>query len=303
MENLMNFEDTINRVVLITEEVVDIPRDTLDPQVFQFYADGSTPILRDGIKAQILQDIQALSGVVPIVNFYITGDMLTPIWTPRTSIDVNVETDPEVMDSISVAEILFNLRRLNGRLAIGTQHPINYYIIPDDVDYDELDAVYDIANERWTKLPEILNPCITSFMSRFTETISSIDITTGKIHRNLINFEELKDIGFDNLKQIRHELQGKVDRLEDSIHYLTTYIYNDTDILRRLGTDQTTTIEEILYYSEKEHLSENVMFKLLEKYYFNKIIKKIDQLLDVDKDYDINATIKQSKMGADFLKA
>ena len=298
----MNFERAINRAILITEAVVDIPRDTLDPQVFQFFDGEGTPILRDGIKAQILQDIQALASVVPVVNFYITGDILTHDWTPKTSIDVNVETDPEAIDSISVAEVLFNLRRLNGRLAIGTQHPINYYIIPDDVDYDSLDAVYDIANERWARLPEILNPGITSFMSRITETISSIDITTGKIHRNLINFEELKNIGFDNLKQIRHELQRKIDQLGDSIHYLTT-IYSSVDALRRLATDQTTTVEEILYYSEKEYLPENVTFKLLEKYYYTKITKKIDQLLDVDKEYDINQTIKQSKMGADFLEA
>ena len=213
----MNFDTAADEAIPLVENFIDIPRDTLDPTVFQFFDDGNPPILRDGLKAQILTDIQTFSGLVPVTNFYIVGAILTTRWTPDCDIDINVEADPQIMDSVSVAEVLFHLNRINGRFAIGTQHPINYYVIPGEADYEKLTAIYDIVNERWIKQPDPLNPEIDAFLTRFNETILSIDLTSGKIRRNLVDLEELKELGKENVEKVRFEVQRKLDVLEENI--------------------------------------------------------------------------------------
>ena len=59
--------------------------------------------------------------------------------------------------------------------------------------------------------------------------------------------------------------------------------YKNSKMLRRMAFDQFMTPQEIRVYGSKNQLPENILYKLLEKYYYVKFIKKIESILD-DKD-------------------
>jgi hypothetical protein len=300
----MKFDNFTQNMLVETDEktpVIDLPRNTLDPVVFQFLDGDRLPILRDGIRAQVLHTVEQLSEVIPIRYFYITGQVLTKSWHENCDIDIQVETDAELMDNLAVAEIMYNLRRLDGQLAVGSTHKIRYHIHPGEVDQDEYQAIYDVSREMWIKTPEPMNPDVSAFVTRFNETLHSIDVTDGKIHNNTVNFKEIKRLGEDNIKIIRFQLQVVLDQISSDLNYMSS-IYNDPEI-QRLANDHHIAPAEVKHYGKKNFFPENVTFKLYQKMYTQKFIKQLDDIEDGTDEYDITQLIKQSRIGRAFWKA
>jgi len=302
----MQFDDTITQLTSESSEISDIPRNTLDPEVFQFFDDGSQPILRDGIRAQILQGLQHFSEIIQINAFYLIGDILTRNWVKKTPINVYIETDAEMLDNISTAELLFSLNRHNGKLAVGTIHPVNFHIIPGQIDSDDYEAIYEIANERWLKNSVQLNPEIEHFITRFNETLLSIEISGGSIQRNLINLNDLEDYDRDTIQQIRFEVQKKVDRIDSDINHMLRMYADNIDKsadVQILASDPTSTISEILYYSKQYRLSEAFTLNLLKRHYIHKFIKRLDGMLTEGTDFNIEQLVSSSVIGRMFRSA
>ena len=298
------FDHFINRFShsqLLQESVVDLPRDSLDTNVFQFFDDGRLPILKDGIKAQILKDMEEISTVVPVVRFLGIGSVFTVNYTATSDIDINIQVDIRDLDSISAADILQSLKRLNGSMAVGTQHPINYYCVTDEFDWDKAEAVYDIINERWMKTPQQIDPDIGSYVNKFQETIQSIDIASGELRRNLIDFEDIKKLNSKNINKLHDLLANKLEAIEESIKNLVN-VYHDVTILRKMSFDRMLTPQEIQMYGSKNMLPENIIYKLLEKYYYIRFLKKLKEVLENQKSGEFFDVQRLGKIGKEFWK-
>lgn len=145
----------------INEEINEIPRNSLDPTVFQFF-DDQLPILNTGIKMQIIKDVERIEDFVSIKSFYITGEILSQSYTKNCKLDVMISVFKQDMDNVIQIKVLSILKHINGRLAIGTVHPIYYHItLTDGTDENisVLNGIYDVINERWIKEPKSKVTC------------------------------------------------------------------------------------------------------------------------------------------------
>lgn len=297
----MIFEKNITNMLVEREyEQHMIAREDLDPTVFQTFDDGTAPRLHDGIKAQLITDVTSLETIVPVVAFYITGDILSPYYAVDTEIAVFIEVDPESIDNIATAEILFSLRRINGRLAPNSQHPINYYVVPEEVEMSKLNAVYDVVNERWAKLPEKVSSDLVKHLTKFHETIASIEIEEGNLQRNTVSFKEIQQMSDMEIEALRYELQKQYDELQRVIKQMTL-IHKDKD-LTQLANDDTLTKGDIHYSYKKYKLPESFIIKIYEKYYFLKFMKKLDDLLNKNGEFDVQ-DLMNSEIGKKFWRA
>lgn len=273
-------------ITQINESVIDIERDSLDPTVFQFFEDGRLPILKDGIKAQILKDVVSIHSIIPVVDYFIIGSILTPQYNETSDIDVNVQVDAAYVDSLGTAKVLQIVKKLNGKYAVGTTHPINYYIITNEYNLDKTDAAYDVVNEKWLKTPIKIEPDIYKYANKFAETVKYIDIATGKLHRSLIDFEELKNIKTGKLKQLHRYIKRKVEEIEENVKDLVV-MYKDIHILRKLAYTRFLTPQEIKEYGSMNRLPENIIYKLLQKYYYIDFMLQLKNLVDEKESNDI----------------
>lgn len=264
--------------VKLRESVVTLSKEDIDPTVFQFRENGA-PTLREPIRIQILKDIDEIRKVSPVVNFFIIGSILTKNYDSTTDIDVSVEVDPQVVDSVSTAEMLHTLKYLNGRLASDTTHPINYYILTSEYDTSKAEAVYDVLNDRWLKEPKIYEPDVEKWCTKFQETLKSIDVTTGKLRRDLMDLEEIRVLDTKNIKKLKFLMKQKLTQIEELLKQLIG-TYRDTKMLRQMAFDKFMTPQELQIYGSRNQVPENVLYKLLEKYYYIKFIKKIESILD-----------------------
>lgn len=285
----------------LSESVINLTRDNLDPTVFQFI-EGGIPVLREAIKVQILKDVDEIRGTLSVVNFFIIGSILTKNYDSNTDIDVTVQVDSETIDSIATAEIMHLLKRINGRLAADTSHPINYYIITEEYDESKAEAIYDIVNDRWVKTPKTYEPDIEKWSTKFQETLKSIDIATGELRRDLIDINEIEHLDTKNIKRLRLMMKQKLSQMEELLNQLIG-TYHNAKTLRHMGFDRFLTPQELQQYGSRNNLPENILYKLLEKYYYIKFIKKIESILDERGALELTDIPQIKKVMSDLWKA
>lgn len=296
----MKYQKLLEKIYSDYERDNKIPRDSLCANVFQFFDDGRPPILHDSIKFQIASDLQQLEQAAPITNAYLIGEILTPYYSDISSIDVYVEIDPEAVDNLSTAGIYWNLNRINDRFATGTRHKIHYHLNTKRLDTDQVDAVYDIMNEKWIKRPDPVTPAITEIITDFNETMLNIDNETGKILRDKISIDEIRQLGTNDLQVLRHHVQQKFDALIDNLQYIAK-IYPNKHAIQRLLNDDTLTTIEIQTYGQL--MPEFIRIMFFKKYHYRKFIQRLDDMLMEEDEFDIPSLIRRNPVGRHFKRA
>jgi hypothetical protein len=226
-----------------------------------------------------LENIGKIQSITPIRNFFMTGDLLTPYYNEKSDVKIIVQIDPHDVEFISSGEILQLLKKINGRMAVGTTHPINYIITFKKYDMNKLKAVYDVINERWIKTYQNLDASIEDQLEKFLDTIQSLDVTTGEIRRNLLDIKELREMGPENVHDFYKELKDRLNNLEENLHHIIS-LHKNAKILRDLALDRTLTPAELKQYGKQYNLPENILYRLLKRYYYVKYIKNLEEILN-----------------------
>lgn len=269
----------MNRFDYIIEKVTSIPRLALDPNVFQYFDNGLPPIFKDGIKAQIAMDIESIRTIMPINTFYSTDGILLPTYKEDTPINVSVLVDNENVDAVSSAELLSILKKLNDRLAVSTMHPLHYEIVTDESDKKTAQAVYDIINERWIKTPDAVNPEIAKYITAFDETINSIDLDNGRVIRNRIDLDAIKNNKARIIKNLHDALKLRADKISEELTVLAKtnqnlrFIENTQDI-SKLELGQLNNL------INRKTTPDNIIAKIYQKYYYQKFLNRLNMMAD-----------------------
>lgn len=281
----------------LNESIIDIPRNSLDTTVFQF-SDQNAPVLHPLIKTQIMQDIEEISQVAPVTRYFIVGSILTRQYTPKSDIDVNVQIDSP--DDQVLTELFPLIKRLNGKMAGGTTHPINYFIMEEDYDLDKTEAAYDVKNEIWIKEPKGMEFNVEDYIGRFENKVHNLDFSSNQLRRHIIDLEELKDLDESDIKDLSGKIEQKMGEIETSIERLIS-TYKNVKSLRKKAFDSDMSPDEIRKYGHKTRLPENVIYKMLERYYYFDFIKQLKKVME---DGEVSQDdIKQIKRaGKDFWK-
>lgn len=290
---MFNFKDYIK------ESVIDIPRDTLSPNVFSFPSMGQ-PKIQSSIKKQIIRDVSKISNIIPVNQFYIIGSILTRRYNDDSDIDVNVE-----LESNGAADEVFSnlvskvVDKMNGKLAAGTTHPINYYLMRSEYDLDNTDAAYDVMNDRWLKIAEEENDVdLKKYINHFQKAITKMDILTGELRRDIIDLDYYKTLPTDKISKLKKMIGEKLNEIEHDIVMLSV-AKKEFRELRQLAFKKDLSFGELRTYISRNWLPENVSYKLFSKYHYDKLVHKLNDFLEGNKPLDIEDVerMKRINMG------
>jgi len=296
-----NFDQTYKQLISkINESIIDIPKNSLDPSVFEFLDEG-TPILHPAIKLQIVKDVAAISDIITVKDFYIVGSILTYQYNPRTDIDVLILVNKEDFSEILKSRAFTFLKNINGRHAQGTTHPINYYIEQNEFNEDKYHGIYNVASERWVKEPIQIDINVRNYLDKFHDTVSNIDLMAAELRRDIIDYDGLKTLSPKQLQQLKKELKEKLDKIEEDVIGLVDS-YQNIKQLRKLAFEKDLTLDEISKYSRKQALPENVIYKLLERYYYIDFIKKLHTIIKGSEKLEADDLPKIIRAGMDLWK-
>jgi len=281
------------------EAVIDIPRRTYAPGVFN-NSDTSDPTLKPSVKKMIYSQIEEFEKEYPVLNVSLIGSILTHRYRNDADLDINVLFDvpreKQEEERLRLSKKFLsanNPDNIQGKLIPGTQHPINYYIITDKETYDiqnkKADAVYDIENNKFLKRPDDFEFNVDDYIADFNKKVQELDVIKGELKRDIIDYNELKELKPNDILNLQDKIKDKLDEIEDDIEQIIK-IGDGVDADRRAAFDRDMTPDEIQKYGIKNRLPKAVIYKMLEKYHYILFYKKCKKILDdgvvTDKEID-----------------
>jgi predicted nucleotidyltransferase len=293
---MKTFDSIINKA--INESIVDISRNSIDPSVFEF-PDTGLPILHPAIKEQIINDIHKIDEIIHVVDFYLCGSILTRKYSPTSDIDVNVHVNSD--DNVEKEKALMLLKQINGRLAAGTTHPVNYFIMEGKIDFSKFNGVYDIENERWRKEPVNVEIDLDNYMKKFDTEVSGMDTTVSELRRDIIDYQQLQQLRPEQVTELHSRLSQKIKEIEVDIEELIG-TYDRLKTTRKTMFNKTMSPEDIKKYGMKAKLPANVIFKMLERYYYFDFVNQIKRIYGEQEKITAKDILRIKTAGKDLWK-
>ena len=273
----------------IRESIIDIPRSTYAPMVFD-NVDTSNPKIKQSVMDMLDKQMKEFEKEYPILKYTLIGSILTKRYRNDADLDINIlfdipEEDREEERTRLSKQYLSasNPDNIQGKLIPGTKHPVNYYFITDKKSYDEqnlkADAAFDIKTNRFIKRPDDFTFDINLYLKDFQKKVDEIDGIKGELKRDIIDYDELSELKPGEIKDLEKRIKGKLNEIETDLQDLIN-IGDNVDVERRAAFDKDMTPDEIKTFSIKNRLPKNVVYKMLEKYHYLTFLKKCKSILD-----------------------
>jgi hypothetical protein len=271
----------------ILESVIDTTRKTLDPLVFD--KQGDQYVMRPNV-VSFVQDIvdQINNEIVDVNNSFIKGSILSFQWLDNTDVDLLLEVSPmgeddrrRIQDEID-SKFMINIP--------GTEHPLQIYVNPGKYDINNADGVYKL-DDGWVKGPYNIAVNIENYMNKFNKMVNSIDLSTGELKRNIIDYNILKNLPQEEIKGLSGQIKQKLSEIDKTVEDMV-FQYKHIRNMRHDAFSEDMTPQQIAEYGTKNALPENVVFKLMERYYYLAMMRKLKALID-NNDIDTDEEVEQ----------
>ena len=174
---------------------------------------------------------------------------------------------------------------INGKSAPGTSHPINYFVLVSDEAYDlanqMADNVYDLQKDEFEKKVTVRSIDLNDYMTDFHDRVSKVDILTGELRRDVIDYVSLKKLSRNEVSGLGSKVKSKLDEIENDIAGLIASHKNIRGE-RMAGFMQKLTPESLRKYGSSNALPKNVIYKLMEKYYYLQFFTQLEKIIGDD---------------------
>lgn len=132
--------------------MLDPIKETLCPDVFD-----SNGKLFPHLRKQIIEGAYNVLPKENIEEMFLIGAITSYQWSDTGDIDINVAVNPPELADTSNETVNSVRHQFNGKLAEGTQHPINYFLYPwqgvGQFWGDSIYGVYDLYKDKWVNSP------------------------------------------------------------------------------------------------------------------------------------------------------
>jgi len=272
-----------------SESIIDIPRSTYAPMVFD-KENTSNPVIKPSVIKMIDDQLAVFAKEHPILKYTLIGSILTKRYRNDADLDINVLFDVPVEqqedERLRLSKKYLSAKNpdnIQGINIPGTKHPVNYYFITDEETYDDqntkADTTFDIKNQKFIKRPDDFKFDTSLYISDFNKKVQEIDVAKGELKRDIIDYDELKELKPGEIKDLQKELTSKLNEIETNLKDLSD-IGDAVDVERRDAFNTDMTPDQIKTFSIKNRLPKNVIYKMLEKYHYLTFLKKCKKILD-----------------------
>ena len=274
------------KVESVKESIIDIPRKSYAKDVFDDH-DKENPKVKDKIKKVIIKQIKLFNDkFAPVIKYGLIGSILTKRYREDADLDINILFDvPEDKREETLETLRKSLKDYNGKNVPGTKHPVNYYVIVDPDVWKKAnkmaDGVFNIEKDKWIKKPKDsgFNPKL--YLKDFQKKVKELDVVRGELKRDLIDYKELKKLDKDEVDDLSGKVDNKLKEVEDSVKTIIK-IGSDVADERAKAFEKDMKPDEIRKFGVKNKLPKNVIYKMLEKYYYLKLKKDLKDVLGDD---------------------
>lgn len=267
--------------IFLFESVVDEVLKHYSPYVFK-NPKSNIPIIRKDLREKIINDIKLINKEVKVIDYFIKGSILTKQWNTNSDIDIFVRVD-KAYNKESLKELLAPvLSQIDDKKFKDIPHPLQYYITNQPYNFENTEAAYDLKNNEWIKRSQSKKINVDEYLDEFNEYVQKFSDFSEELRRDVIDYEILKDLPNDYLKDIQKKVDSKLKEIENSLNDIIE-LYKDIKSERNDVFSTNMTPTEIKKYGIKTKLPGNVVFKMIERYHYLDLAKKIKKIIGSDK--------------------
>ena len=268
------------------ESIIDTPRITYAPGVFDD-AETQNPKLKPKVVDMIKAGAKHFEKFGPVVSIKLIGSIIGKRYRNDADLDIDILIDlpPKDRETIGL-EARESVGEVSGKLVPGTQHPINYYLQTDpkvnDAHLETATGVFDVLKQKFDRRPKAQEFDPKKYEAEFQKKVAEIDVVKGELKRDIVDYEELKELSPKDIEGLQKSISEKLKEIEDAIEKFSK-MGDELMQARRDLFNRPMTPEEIKKYGVAHKLPKNVVYKFLEKFHYTKFFKKCKDILDDDK--------------------
>jgi len=258
------------------ESVVDPVRKGLSTDLFENSEDKTSKMLQS-CRETILTMADEYSSYGEIKEVLLCGSMAGRQYDKDSDIDVTVVLEPNSEEDYKQARKTAIRNSYTYHLK-DTEHPINLYIRRNSK-ISLWSNVYDIKNNKWIKQTESYSKDLSSYFSLFSKAIRALDLTKEALRRDIIDYKKLENYVSEDPDYFKERLEITLNRINRKIEALSEFHGTLKDKIKD-AYNRDYTEKEMEDIIEVDTLPVNILYKLLEKYHYNKLLKYISNLTD-----------------------
>ena len=286
----------------LNESIIDVPRSRYAVGVFD-NAETENPKLKPKVFDMIKAGAKHFSKWGPVVSVKLIGSILGKRYRNDADLDIDVLIDIPEKDRETVGlEARQSVGEVSGKLVPGTQHPINYYVQTDpkvnDAHLETSIGVYDVFKQKFDKRPPAQTFDSKVYEAEFQKKVQEIDVVKGELKRDIVDYEELKELSPNDILNLQEKINEKLEEIENAIEKFSV-MGDELMQARRDLFNRPLTPEEIKKYGIAHKLPKNVVYKYLEKFHYTEFFKKCKTILDDGKVTDAEIDSLKSEAVAD----
>jgi predicted nucleotidyltransferase len=267
----------------IKESIIDPVQSNYSKDVFFF--DGQEHRFIPRVRDYLLNRIEELrTKSVFVDDVAIIGSLMTKRYTEDSDLDVNLlipktksETEFDVMRGIAARE--------SYQLLPGTKHPVNFHVLDSREEFEDAnqkaDAVFNLSQNKFIKEDTSKSINILNYLPAFQKQLRKVNLLINDLKDDAFDYSLLKQADTNSVAHLYKEINKEIKALEKDAVNLVDY-YEAIKQQRRDAFKRPLSTKEIREFGSKNKLPENVIYKLLERYYYLNFLHKVQEILGDD---------------------
>lgn len=272
-----------------TESVIDFPKATLCPEIWEKVVDanGMNEIwqLKPEVKAKIMNFIQKLADLAKLQfpnEVHITGSITSNSYTENADIDIHILKysirEPAKITQNRFVEAFKIIRETDKESTYIGTHPFEVYY--QDNEFQDYMSVgcYDFLKDEWLVGPELIDQSFNPYSEYYKEVQEKSERLANNIRNTIFSIYEMavvlkKNINNEFGKNIRNIL---ISKLQDAKN-----LFENIRQTRKIYSSPESIEQALKYRSSRKWKIADASFKLFDKYGYTAILRRFVELLDI----------------------
>ena len=272
-----------------TESVIDFPKATLCPEIWEKVVDanGMNEIwqLKPEVKAKIMNFIQKLADLAKLQfpnEVHITGSITSNSYTENADIDIHILKysirEPAKITQNRFVEAFKIIQETDKESTYIGTHPFEVYY--QDNEFQDYMSVgcYDFLKDEWLVGPELIDQSFNPYSEYYKEVQEKSEQLANNIRNTIFSIYEMavvlkKNINNEFGKNIRNIL---ISKLQDAKN-----LFENIRQTRKIYSSPESIEQALKYRSSRKWKIADASFKLFDKYGYTAILRRFVELLDI----------------------
>ena len=259
---------------------------------------SEAPVLLDVVRRTILRYVENIRAYLPVTGVKIVGQCLSMTHSPDCPVEVLIEVENASVFTTVAYETPKHFNAYKDLSLIQhTPIPTNPHTLtftlcssPEkqgDPGYKAYDDVYDVEHNAWVKHDslktdnedKIMKADVEKFLNDLSRRVAVIDLKVQDVNNGLVDAEELeKRFKAKQLPELKKQLESRLAQIESDVKAIVRRYERLNK--QRASEYKNADGKKLAELARKAELPDDVVYRLLERYYYVELSKKLNEVLN-----------------------